>query len=187
MTSTGGGWEGLDPWEKIIQWREVAPEISEEILQLAKARAVQSRHSQLAFENEQAEAARFEREQRAEQARRDHEVAKARVDNEFFLSKARQIEQYKLANRLWWTQLVGTVGGLLLLAALVVTQWQFAATGNFGPIAAILGMGGALTAGVYGMNAATKKNLQALAGHPNPTGHEGVAPAGLDDSDRENT
>jgi hypothetical protein len=99
------------------------------------------------------------------------ELAKAREENQFALAKARQVEQYKLANRMWWTQLVGTVGGLFLIAALFVTQWHVVAAGNFGPALAIFGMGSTLTAGVYGVNAATKKSLRALTGQPDMASH----------------
>lgn len=161
MTAGGAGWEGLDPWEKIVQWREVAPEISDEILQLAKARAIQSRRSQLALEREQAESARF-----------DRELAKSQEEHRFTLSKDRQAKEFQLANRMWWTQLIGTIGGLILIAALVLTQWKLAANGDLGPAITIFGMGGALTAGVYGLNSVTKRSLQTLIGRSEPPGRD---------------
>lgn len=163
MTAGGAGWEGLDPWEKIVQWKEVAPEISDEILQLAKARAIQSRRSQVAAEKAEMEAAKFERETRAEQDRRAHELATFHAARQFELAGKRQIEQYKLANRMWWTQLVGMTGGLILIALLVVAALVYSPDASLGPGIAILGMGSALTAGVYGLNRNTRKSLQALA------------------------
>ncbi|WP_433832306.1 hypothetical protein ACQP2E_15790 [Actinoplanes sp. CA-015351] len=43
--NTGGStpWESLTPWEKAVQWRESAPEISTEIIDLARSRAIHER------------------------------------------------------------------------------------------------------------------------------------------------
>jgi len=161
MTITGGGWESLDPFEKIVQWREVAPEISDEVLRLAKARAVQTHRAELRLEKERVEAARFER-----------ELLRTQERNRFKLEQDRQVEQYKLANRMWWMQLVGTVGGLLLIAGLILSQVLLSGANDVGRAVAILGIGGTLTAGVYGLNTATRKALQTL------TANEANAPKG---------
>jgi|SRR3954470_7890539 hypothetical protein len=164
MTVPGGGWESMDPWEKIVQWREVAPEIAKEVMQLAKARATQERRSQVAAEKEREEAARFERELARTSEMHEYQLAKDQSEREHRLATDRQRRQYKLANRMWWTQIIGVVGGLLLVGALVVISWRSITSGNLGSAAAVFGMGSTLTAGIYGLNVAMKRSLSTLAG-----------------------
>jgi hypothetical protein len=63
----------------------------------------------------------------------------------------------KMDVRLWWTQLVGMIGGLLCIAGLIVVAWHYADAGNVVPGLAIFGLGTGLTGGIYGFGRAISK------------------------------
>jgi hypothetical protein len=65
---------------------------------------------------------------------------------------------HKMDVRLWWTQLIGMIGGLLCIAGLVVVAWHYADTGNVVPGLAIFGLGTALTGGIYGVGRTISKH-----------------------------
>lgn len=107
---------------------------------LAKARAMQSRQIAAAREKESVEAAKFEREIR----RRHLEI------------------EASLTIRLWWTQLIAILGGLIGIGALIATAWHYADSGNIGAGLAVFGLGSALTAGVFGTQIAITRKLQEI-------------------------
>lgn len=170
MTAPGSGWESLDPWEKAAQWKEVAPEITEELVRLAKAKAVQDRREQAKRADAAAEAAEFERQMAKDAAARSHELELARLEDE---RKHRERQdaleaesldiRRSLQNRLWWLQLVALLGGLLVVTASVIVGLLLVRSGESGaPATAVFGLGSTVTVGLLGANVAAGRRLQAI-------------------------
>jgi uncharacterized membrane protein len=120
MSSSMGGpapWESLAPWEKAAEWHAVAPDISQQVMTLA----------------------------------RQHAEHQWNLDNE------NAIHRRKMEARLWWTQLIGLIGGMGNVAALALVAWHYADTGNIVPGLAMFGAGTSLTAGVYAIGRSISK------------------------------
>lgn len=126
-------WETLDPWDKAAKWQKVSPEVSAELLRIAGKRA----DDRLALEHRQAEA--------------NMELARRAQDHSQLMDV-----------RLWLTQLVGIVGGLLCIAGLIVVAWHYADTGNIAPGIAVFSLGTGLTAGVFGVGRSLQRKRDLL-------------------------
>jgi hypothetical protein len=133
--SARSSWENLDPWEKAARWRRTAPELAEQVVKLATSRALQQ----------------IEQNQQDAELRRD-------------LSRQQQRHAQQMEKRLWWSQIIGIVGGLLCIAGLILVAWRYGASGNIGAAVGVFGMGAGLTAGVFGASTAIAKKLRPGAG-----------------------
>jgi hypothetical protein len=65
--------------------------------------------------------------------------------------------------RLWWIQLIGLLGGLLCIGALIAVAFHYANLGNPFPGLAIFALGSGLTAGIYGTQRAIGKRATATS------------------------
>jgi uncharacterized membrane protein len=170
MSASSNEWEGLDPWEKAAQWKAVAPEITDELVRLAKAKAIQDRREQSKRAEVADELARFEREMQKEAADRAYQLEIERVELErkrderaFEVEKERLAIKKSLERRFWWLQLISLVGGLLVTAALIVTALYLSQSAALSSTSiSVFGLVGTLTAALFGANAATSRKLQAI-------------------------
>lgn len=145
-------WENLDPWEKAAQWHRVSPEISEKLLEIAADRA----REHMARDRARAT---FEMEMAERQASCERELAERQASFDMKLSESKEKHSQAMDIRLWWTQLIGLIGGLLCIAGLIAVAWHYADSGNLIPGLAVFGMGSGLTAGIYGAGHLIRKEI----------------------------
>ena len=67
------------------------------------------------------------------------------------LKKAEAEHRRRMQTRLWLSQLIGTIGGLLCIGGLILVGLKYAGAGSLGAGAALFGLGSGLTAGIYGV------------------------------------
>lgn len=87
------------------------------------------------------------------------ELAQRQADHLMALDRREADHRQAMDLRLWRTQLIGMIGGLLCIAGLIVVAWHYADTGNIVPGLAIFGMGAGLTAGIYGSGRSISKHI----------------------------
>jgi uncharacterized membrane protein len=92
-------------------------------------------------------------------------LAKQQAEHLRRLDREEQRHLHKMDVRLWITQLVGMVGGIICIAGLIIVAWHYADTGNVVPGLAIFGIGTGLTAGVYGVGRAIGRQAQRSTGN----------------------
>jgi len=127
-----GDWQSLDPFEKAAQWREADPKGADKLLELAEKRG----NAEMERDRRQAE----------------HKMELER-------SQAKHLESMDI--RLWRTQLIGIVGGLLCIGGLIAVAWHYADSGNLVPGLGIFGIGSGLTAAVYGVGRSISNEMPA--------------------------
>jgi hypothetical protein len=77
------------------------------------------------------------------------ELAVKHAEHQWQLEDDYACHRRLMETRLWMTQLVGLILGLMDVAILGVVAWHYADTGNLVPGLAIFGAGASLTAGTY--------------------------------------
>jgi len=130
-------WEELTPFEKAREWQRSNPEIADEILAIAR------KHALGIWEEKQTDA----------QHRRDME-------------KSRHKHIADMEKRIWWLQLLSSIASFAAILINGVIAFRYASAGNIGPGLALLGAGGALTAGTYLSGRKGAKQLQASLQEP---------------------
>ena len=170
MTAPGGGWESLDPWEKAAQWKSVAPEITDELIRLARAKAIQDRRDQAQRAREQASREKFGRDMAEQAACRAHDLElertrleRSRAERSYELEKERLAMRKVLQGRLWWLQLISIVGGLLAIGGMIIVGLMLGQSGEMGAASvAVFGVGGTLTASLLGAAVGVGRKLQVI-------------------------
>lgn len=94
-----------------------------------------------------------------EYAREQMELDLKRAEFELKRAETRDAHDRSMDIRLWWTQLLGIIGGLACIGGLIAVAWHYADSGNLTPGLAIFGMGSGLTAGVYGASQAIIRKI----------------------------
>jgi hypothetical protein len=124
-------WETLDPWEKAAQWINAAPELSHDIVAMAKI------HADRRMDDQQKEA-----------------------EHRRTLEREQATHQHRMDARLWWTHMVAlgiNAAGLLLLAILAAQFGEKA----IAPALTVLAAGGGLSIASYLVSNNIRRSWQA--------------------------
>ncbi len=80
------------------------------------------------------------------------DLATKNAEHRWLLERQRADHEELMAKRLWWTQLIGVIGGIVSVVIFGAVSLQYAAAGHIVPGLAALGLGASATAGgIYGV------------------------------------
>jgi hypothetical protein len=117
---TGSTWESLAPWEKAQEWREVAPDISFEVMNLARA-----------------------------YARAELEMVQARETVHGQIAVNQDEHKRLMEKRYWMLELFTTIITLVGLLGTIVLSALYLFAGYVVTGLAVVGVGGAASTGIY--------------------------------------
>ncbi|MEU5726784.1 hypothetical protein ABZ783_33910 [Micromonospora sp. NPDC047738] len=123
-------WTSLDPWDKAARWLKVAPELSADIVEMAKDQA----HHAMEIERQ-----------------------RALLDDD--LRRREAAHRELMDRRLWWTQMTGVALNFICLMTLVVVAIRVGDESVLAAIS-VLGAGGGVTAASWGVSAHLRRTFQ---------------------------